>query len=91
MEDTIQAVRLYADWEPKPDFVLGAKDIDGRQTYLGSKVWRNPALKIEDVETPRPGPGQVLIEVKACGICGSDVHMAQARRRRRGSTSGRRP
>lgn len=77
MEGKIQAVRLHADWDPKPDFVLGAKDIDGRQTYLGSKVWRNPVLKIEEVAPPRPGPGEVLIEVKACGICGSDVHMAQ--------------
>jgi threonine dehydrogenase-like Zn-dependent dehydrogenase len=34
-------------------------------------------MKIEDVPVPKPGPGQVLIEIKACGICGSDVHMAQ--------------
>jgi threonine dehydrogenase-like Zn-dependent dehydrogenase len=27
---------------------------------------------------PEPGDEEVLIEVKACGICGSDVHMAQA-------------
>jgi L-iditol 2-dehydrogenase len=27
-----------------------------------------------DVEAPRPGAGEVLIHVKACGICGSDVH-----------------
>jgi L-iditol 2-dehydrogenase len=27
-----------------------------------------------DVEDPRPGAGEVLIQVKACGICGSDVH-----------------
>ncbi|MEJ2641805.1 MAG: scyllo-inosose 3-dehydrogenase [Desulfosarcinaceae bacterium] len=77
MQGTMQAVRLHAEWDPKPDFVLGSKDIDGRQTYLGSKVWRHPTLKIETLDTPQPGPGQVLIEVKACGICGSDVHMAQ--------------
>src|SRR3954468_2841246 len=28
----------------------------------------------EDVPTPTPGPGEVLVAVKACGICGSDVH-----------------
>ena len=78
MGDTMKAVRLYADWDPKPDFKLGAKDIDKKQTYLGSLVWRNPALKIEEVPIPKPGPGEVLIEVKACGICGSDVHMAQS-------------
>jgi len=27
---------------------------------------------------PKTGPGQVLLEIKACGICGSDVHIAQA-------------
>jgi L-iditol 2-dehydrogenase len=29
---------------------------------------------VEDVPVPRIGPGDVLIRVKACGICGSDVH-----------------
>ena len=28
-------------------------------------------------EPPAPGPGQVLVETIACGICGSDVHMYQ--------------
>ncbi|HEY7209340.1 MAG TPA: galactitol-1-phosphate 5-dehydrogenase [Bryobacteraceae bacterium] len=31
-------------------------------------------LDIVDVPMPRPGPGEVLIKVEACGICGSDVH-----------------
>ena len=78
MGKTMKAVRLYADWDPRPDFKLGVKDIEKKQTYLGSRVWRNPRLKIEDVPVPKPGPGEVLVEVKACGICGSDVHMAQA-------------
>ncbi|HUX22626.1 MAG TPA: scyllo-inosose 3-dehydrogenase [Spirochaetia bacterium] len=77
MAETMRAVRLYADWDPKPGFKLGAKDIDKKQTYLGSRVWKNPQLKIENVEVPKPGPKEVLIEVKQCGICGSDVHMAQ--------------
>lgn len=77
MKGTMQAVRLHAEWDPKSDFSLGSKDIDGRQTYLGSKVWRHPTMKIETIDIPQPGPGEVLIELKACGICGSDVHMAQ--------------
>lgn len=28
----------------------------------------------DDVAEPRPAPGQVLVGVKACGICGSDLH-----------------
>src|SRR5215469_6095551 len=31
-------------------------------------------LELAEVETPRPQPGEVLIRVAACGICGSDVH-----------------
>ncbi|MHC4592055.1 MAG: zinc-dependent alcohol dehydrogenase, partial [Planctomycetota bacterium] len=31
-------------------------------------------LAYEDVPEPEAGPDDVLIQVKACGICGSDVH-----------------
>lgn len=31
-------------------------------------------LEITDLPTPIPGPGELLIRVAACGICGSDVH-----------------
>jgi L-iditol 2-dehydrogenase len=31
-------------------------------------------LEILERPTPQPGPGEVLIHVAACGICGSDVH-----------------
>jgi L-iditol 2-dehydrogenase len=31
-------------------------------------------VRIEDRPVPRPGPGQVLVEIAAVGICGSDVH-----------------
>ena len=78
MKGKMEGVTLVADWNPKPGFKLGAKDIEGRQTYLGSQVWRNPSLEIREYDIPTPGDDEVLIEVKACGICGSDVHMAQA-------------
>jgi L-iditol 2-dehydrogenase len=31
-------------------------------------------LELTDLPQPSPGPGEVLIRVAACGICGSDVH-----------------
>src|ERR1700744_4747644 len=31
-------------------------------------------LQLRDVDTPTPGPNDLLIAVQACGICGSDVH-----------------
>jgi len=36
---------------------------------------REAAIKVRDVEQPRPGLGQVLIEVGAASICGSDLHI----------------
>jgi L-iditol 2-dehydrogenase len=31
-------------------------------------------LVVAELAVPEPGPGEVLIRVAACGICGSDVH-----------------
>ena len=77
MTEKMKGVTLVADWKPKPGFTLGPKDIEGVQTYLGSKVWHNPRIEIREFDVPQPGDEEVLLEVKACGICGSDVHMAQ--------------
>jgi (R,R)-butanediol dehydrogenase/meso-butanediol dehydrogenase/diacetyl reductase len=32
-------------------------------------------LVVEEVPDPQPGPGEAVIEVGRCGICGSDIHM----------------
>jgi len=33
------------------------------------------AVALEEVEEPKPGPGQVLLQVQHCGVCGSDLHV----------------
>src|SRR5438067_11182551 len=35
-------------------------------------------LRAADVRRPEPGPGQVLIAVKACGVCRTDLHIFDA-------------
>jgi 2-desacetyl-2-hydroxyethyl bacteriochlorophyllide A dehydrogenase len=32
-------------------------------------------IMIQDVEVPRPGPGEVLLKIHRIGVCGSDVHV----------------
>jgi L-iditol 2-dehydrogenase len=32
------------------------------------------AAEVRSLDTPSPGPGQVLVKVAACGVCGSDLH-----------------
>jgi alcohol dehydrogenase, propanol-preferring len=34
-------------------------------------------LHVDEVPRPRPGPEQVLVEVKACGVCASDLHVVE--------------
>ncbi|MEX2159381.1 MAG: zinc-binding dehydrogenase [Dehalococcoidia bacterium] len=45
---------------------------------MRAAVLRDRKLTVGEVPEPAsPGPGQVLVETIACGICGSDVHMYQ--------------
>lgn len=31
-------------------------------------------VRLEDIDAPSPGRGEILVDVAACGICGSDLH-----------------
>jgi len=33
------------------------------------------ALRPEELARPTPGPGQILVEVRACGVCRTDLHV----------------
>ena len=33
-------------------------------------------LRIEEVPVPTPGPGQILVNIKATGVCHTDLHAA---------------
>lgn len=34
-------------------------------------------MRIEDVPIPVPGPGQLLLRVRACGVCRTDLHIVE--------------
>jgi L-iditol 2-dehydrogenase len=45
-------------------------------------VYHGPGdLRVEDRPTPRPGPGEAVLRVGACGICGTDLRIASGRHR----------
>jgi 2-desacetyl-2-hydroxyethyl bacteriochlorophyllide A dehydrogenase len=47
---------------------------------MKAAVWNGPYdLSIQDVDVPSPGRGEVLIETKAVGICGSDLEIYDGR------------
>lgn len=45
-------------------------------------------VAVEQVPCPEPGPGEVLVEVAECGICGSDLHMVFDRFAKPGAVLG---
>ncbi len=50
----------------------------GHDVPMRSVVLRNGAVIVrDDVDEPTPGQGEVLVEVAACGICGSDLHFVR--------------
>lgn len=65
---------MYASKEPKKGYKLSDFEMKTGKVLEGSKVWRHPELRIEQLEKPSLGPKDLLIRVKACGICGSDIH-----------------
>src|SRR5436305_4547681 len=44
---------------------------------MKAAVLRGGHMVVDDLPEPVPGEGQVLVQTKACGICGSDLHAAQ--------------
>src|SRR6267154_993978 len=34
-------------------------------------------LALVDLPRPEPGPGQVLLKVRACGVCRTDLHIVE--------------
>lgn len=43
---------------------------------MQAAVLRNKTIVLDEIARPEPGPGEVLIRIESCGICGSDLHFA---------------
>lgn len=44
---------------------------------MRAAVMRCDRIVVENVPTPKPGKGDVLVKVLRCGICGSDLHFSK--------------
>lgn len=43
---------------------------------MRAAIYRAPrVIELDDLPQPIPGPGDVLVEVSHCGICGTDLHL----------------
>jgi 2-desacetyl-2-hydroxyethyl bacteriochlorophyllide A dehydrogenase len=50
-------------------------DIEGPGGAVRAAIMRDGQLVVDEVPDRAPAPGQLLVEVLACGICGSDLHV----------------
>ncbi len=65
---------LDAVWEPKPDYTVSAWENETGKAITGNSIWRHPKLEVREKPDPEIKPDQILLEVQACGVCGSDMH-----------------
>ena len=73
----MKALVLDGDFDPRPDYAVSETERQTRIARRGSSVWRNTRLEVKEVPDPEVGAGEVLIRIHACGVCGSDLHLAE--------------
>ena len=65
---------LDAKWDPRPDYEVSEWEKQTGKAITGNSIWRYPKLEVGDWPDPTPGPEEVVLEIQACGVCGSDMH-----------------
>ncbi|HTU03033.1 MAG TPA: alcohol dehydrogenase catalytic domain-containing protein, partial [Candidatus Sulfotelmatobacter sp.] len=73
----MKALVLDAAWQPKPGYPLSEFERRTRKAVTGNGIYASPSLAVKEVPVPTIGPRDVLLKVKACGVCGSDIHMVE--------------
>jgi threonine dehydrogenase-like Zn-dependent dehydrogenase len=74
MRGMMRALNLEAEWKPRPDYMLLPDEIETRRAVRTNSVWHAPRFELIETPIPAIGDEEVLIKVKACGVCGSDSH-----------------
>ena len=70
----MKALILEATWAPREGYELADFEKETGKAITGNAIWRYPKLVVREVRRPTVGRREVLIRVKACGVCGSDMH-----------------
>lgn len=78
MVEKQSAAVLHADWKVRKSYTPAENEVRTRRAIYGSRVWHNPRVLIEEIPVPEIRPKEVLVRLKACGICGSDMHLYES-------------
>lgn len=64
----MKALIASGDWAPR------SAGISETMAVSGNLAWRNPKISLVERDIPSIEQDELLIKVKYCGICGSDIH-----------------
>ncbi len=70
----MKALVLEADWDPRHRYTVTDSERASGKATVASEVWRHPRLHVGEVPDPSPAPDEVVVQIRACGVCGSDTH-----------------
>lgn len=74
----MKALTLSAEFAPRADYKLSDLERASRKVRSGSQVWKHPRISVGEQPDPTPQDDEVIIQVGAVGICGSDMHMYES-------------
>ena len=74
----MKALVCEAEWLPRKGYPITKDEEERKRAVNGNQVWKNPRLSIKEIPNPKISkPSDVIVKIKACGVCGSDVHMME--------------
>jgi len=77
-QSNMLALVLRAEFAPREGYKISEAEKRTHKVREGNKVWRHPKISLERVPIPEVRrPDDVLIRIKAVGICGSDLHFVE--------------
>ncbi len=78
MKKQMKGLMCYADWKPKLSYPLSENEAKTQKSKNSSATWCNPELKfVQDIPIPELKTDEVLVKLRAAGICGSDINCIQ--------------
>ncbi len=73
----MKALVCEAEYNPRKDYVFSDYEKKTGKAKSANGVYKHSKVVLKDVPVPKVGPRDVLIKVKACGICGTDIHFRE--------------
>jgi scyllo-inosose 3-dehydrogenase len=71
----MKVLMAEGSWDPRPGYRVSAAETQKQRAHCGSQVWRHPRFVFKEIPRPQIEDDELLIRVRAVGICGSDTHV----------------